>query len=109
VSTNTGSVVGSLNAGRWKKVIWTWGIIISSDFPARPMGLIYSVRVSRPGGEYRCYTTPLPFPYSSGGLPARVTMAVVGYGDMWLYCPEDATYEIIAVSREPLTGWPANP
>jgi hypothetical protein len=42
-------------------------------------------------------------------VPARVTMAVVGYGDMWLYCLEDATYEVIAVSREPLTGWPANP
>jgi hypothetical protein len=109
VSSNTGRVTGSLTAGSWKKVIWTWGIVISIGDLPRPMSLIYSVSVSRPGGQYRCYTAPLPFPYSSGGLPARVTMAVIVYGDMWLYCPENATYEVIPVSREPLTGWPANP
>jgi hypothetical protein len=107
VSSNTSRVVGQLTANRWTKVIWTWGLVIGGE--PRPMSLIYSVSVSRPNGQYRCYTTPLPFPYSSGGLPARVTMAVVGYGDMWLLCPEDASYQVIPVSREPLTGWPANP
>jgi hypothetical protein len=109
VSSNTGRVTGRLTANRWTKVIWTWGIVISGGFPLRPMSLIYSVSVSRPGGQYRCYTIPVPVPYSSGGLPARVTMSVIVYGDMWLFCPEDASYEVIPVGREPLTGWPANP
>jgi hypothetical protein len=108
MSGSTAPVTGSLQAGQWTKVIWTWGLMVTIEGQPRPLSLIYSVRLDRPGGEYRCYTAPLPFPYSSGGLPARVTMAVVGYGDMWLYCPQDAGFVVVPVSREPLTGWPAH-
>jgi hypothetical protein len=93
--TSTSSF-GSLRANQWTKVLWGWGWY----------SLAYNISISAPGGEYRCYTTPFPWPIGSGTLPGRVIHSVYGYGDVWLFSPTDATYQLTPVSREQLTGWP---
>lgn len=76
------AVSGPLRAGEWTKVLWGWGYY----------SVRYTTSTSAPGGEYRCYSPPWPWPTSSGGLPAYITHRVNGYGDCWLRSPVDATY-----------------
>ena len=83
----TGVVSGHLRAGQWTKVLWGWGYY-SVD---------YGASIDASGGEYRCYTAPLPWPVSSGTLPHVITHRVIGYGDCWLYSPVEATYYLVPV------------
>jgi len=82
---------GILAAGRWTKVLWGWGLYSIS----------YRATTNPPGGEYRCYTTPSPFPIASGILPGRVKHSVVGYGDVWFFSPVRASFLLNPVSLEP--------
>ena len=91
VTAASGSVTGQLPADRWTKVLWGWG----------KYSVSYSAWVTTAGGRYRCYTAPLPWPASSGNLPAVITHNVVGYGDCWLYSPTPATYVLTPVFPYP--------
>jgi hypothetical protein len=82
-----GTVAGSLPAGKWTKVTSGWGYF----------AVDYSARTGAPGGQYRCYTAPAPFPISSGALPQRITHRVIGYGDVWLYSPTATSYTLVPV------------
>jgi hypothetical protein len=95
MSTNVGPTSGRLRANQWVKVLWGWG----------RYSVDYAASISAPDGQYRCYSSPVPFPISSGALPAQITHSVYGYGDVWLYSSVDATYSLVPVSREPLYGW----
>lgn len=75
---------GSLRAGEWTKVLWGWGYY----------AIDYGASISAGGGQYRCYSAPSPWPISSGNLPSRLTHRVIGYGDVWLYSPVDASYTL---------------
>jgi hypothetical protein len=81
------SIGGSLSAGQWTKVAWGWGYY----------AVDYSASIGLPGGSYRCYSAPLPFPISSGSLPQRITHRVVGYGDVWLYSPRATYFSLVPV------------
>jgi hypothetical protein len=81
---------GTLTANTWTRVLYGWG-----KYSVR-----YAASVSEIGGKYRCYTAPLPMPVSSGDLPTTVTHMVMGYGDVWLYCPQDATYSLIPLGPD---------
>ncbi len=84
----TGIISGSLPANQWTRVLQGWGYY-SVD---------YGIRVNDPGGKYRCYTAPIPWPISEGSLPnPRVTHRVIGYGDVWLFCPVSTTYTLVPV------------
>lgn len=79
---------GPLPARKWTRVLYGWG----------KYSLGYSVQVGHGvRGQYRCYTTPLPWPVSSGELPAQVTHHVYGYGDVWLYAEEATNYHLVPV------------
>ncbi|MDX6698625.1 MAG: hypothetical protein QOE65_2022 [Solirubrobacteraceae bacterium] len=93
--TSAGSQ-GSLPANRWTKVLWGWGF-----YTVR-----YHASISAQGGQFKCYSAPSPFPIASGPLPNRITHTVVGYGDVWLLSPVAASYSLVPVSAEPLSGWP---
>ena len=84
----TGVLTGELAADSWTRVLSGWGYF----------SVEYGISVSVPGGRYRCYTAPLPWPWSSGDLPnPQVTHRVIGYGDVWLHVPAPATYRIVPV------------
>jgi hypothetical protein len=88
---STSSVVrGTLTAGRWTKVLWGWGSFT----------VYYRAETNPPGGEYRCYCAPVPWPISSGALPARIAHTVVVYGDVWLMSPVTANFALTPVSAE---------
>jgi hypothetical protein len=58
----------------------------------------YGISTADPGGRYRAYTAPLPWPLSQGPLPnPRVTHRVLGYGDIWLWSPVATTYWLVPV------------
>jgi hypothetical protein len=95
MSTSVGTS-GSLRANQWTKVLWGWGWY----------SVNYNASIGVPGGQYRSYSNPFPFPIGSGPLPARITHSVYGYGDVWLFSPADASYQLIPVGRETLSGWP---
>jgi hypothetical protein len=79
---------GRLPAGKWTRVAQGWGYY-SVD---------YGISTGAQGGRYRCYTAPLPFPYSSGSLPnPRVTHRVIGYGSVWLFSPTETSYSLVPV------------
>jgi hypothetical protein len=84
---------GPLQAGKWKKVLWGWG----------KYSIRYGARIGAEGGQYRCYTAPIPWPVSSGSLPDEITHNVLGYGDVWLYSPVDTNYYLIPVGPDPVT------
>jgi hypothetical protein len=81
------SVSGSLEGGRWTKVAWGWGYY----------AVDYSASIGVPGGSYRCYSAPSPFPIGSGPLPNRLTHRVIGYGDVWLYSPMTTWFRLVPV------------
>jgi hypothetical protein len=68
-------------------VLWGWGYF----------SVQYSASISANGGQYRGYASPSPFPITSGNLPTIITHRVIGYGDVWLYSPVDATYVLTPV------------
>ena len=78
---SSGALNGTLNAGKWKKVLWGWGYY----------SVRYGISINGPGGKFKCYVV---FPVSSGPLPNEVTHRVIGYGDVWIWSPRDATYLI---------------
>jgi hypothetical protein len=89
--STSGPIEGRLQAGIWTRVMSAWGTYLS---------LNYGVSTGAPGGQYRCYAAPDPFPISSGSLPcASVTFTVIGYGDMWLFSPFNTTYAAVPVSH----------
>lgn len=75
---------GSLSAGKWVKVVEGWGFY----------SVRYGVSIGTVGGEYRTYSSPIPWAISSGKLPNEITHRVWGYGDIWLYSPVDTTYNL---------------
>jgi hypothetical protein len=84
----SGVIGGVLPAGNWTKVADGWGYY-SVD---------YGISTGAGGGQYRCYTAPLPFPYSSGSLPnPRVTHRVIGYGSVWLSSPVATSFSLVPV------------
>ncbi|MBX6391794.1 MAG: hypothetical protein IRZ08_22870 [Frankia sp.] len=84
----TGVVTGSLRANSWTRVRSGWGYL----------SIDYGISTADPGGEYRAYTAPLPFPISSGPLPdSDVTFRVIGYGSLWLWSPVDTRYQLVSV------------
>jgi hypothetical protein len=83
---------GSLPADKWTKVLWGWG-----KYSVR-----YSAYTDAPGAKFRCFSAPVPWPIASGPLPSEVTHTVVGYGDVWLYCPEDTQYYLHPLGPDPV-------
>jgi hypothetical protein len=83
----SGSIAGSLQGGKWKKVTWGWGWYSIS----------YGASTSARGSKFRCYTAPIPWPISSGNLPNQVTLRVIGYGDIWLFSPTTCQYQLVPV------------
>jgi hypothetical protein len=83
-----GSRTGTLQAGKWKKVLWGWGWYT----------VAYSVSISASGGKAHCYSAPIPWPVSYQ-LPGRIYHRVTGYGDCWLYSPVNASYTLTPVVR----------
>jgi hypothetical protein len=74
---------GTLQAGKWTKVISGWGWY----------SVRYAIQVNVSGGQYRTYPV-----YSSGVLPAWVTHNVRPYGDIWLYAPTAAMWTANPIS-----------
>ncbi|MBV9173148.1 MAG: hypothetical protein JOZ81_24040 [Chloroflexi bacterium] len=86
------TVGGMLSAGDWTKVLWGWG----------SYSVTYSVSLTASvAGAFRCYTAPVPWPVSTGTIPAHgsteLTHEVIGYGDVWLYCPVNTDYILATV------------
>lgn len=81
------SITGTLQAGKWKKVLWGWGWY----------DVAYAASTSAPGGKADCYSAPNPWP-KSYRLPATMWHSVSGYGDCWLYSPVNATYTLRPVT-----------
>jgi hypothetical protein len=73
---------GELQAGKWTRVVSSWGW-----YKVR-----YGIHTGAPNGKYRCY--PI---YSSGDLPAEVTLNVYPYGDIWVYSPTETFWEANAI------------
>ncbi|MFD3546544.1 hypothetical protein ACFWUW_13185 [Streptomyces sp. NPDC058655] len=80
-------LTGTLQAGKWKKVLWGWGWY----------DIAYAASISSAGGKVDCYTTPNPWPRTYR-TPATVWFSVKGYGDCWLYSPVNATYSLRPVT-----------
>lgn len=76
-------LTGTLQAGKWKKVLWGWGWY----------SIGYAAYISAPGGKVDCYAPPWPWP-TSYRTPATIWHNVNGYGDCWLYSPVNATYSL---------------
>jgi len=88
-----GSTSGILEARKWRRVVYQFGTL---------QVLKYAIFISSTrNGAYRCYTAPVPFPVASGTLTARqntqVTLTVLGYGDIWIYSPDQCEYALYPV------------
>jgi hypothetical protein len=81
---------GTLPAKKWVKVVEGWGFY----------SVRYGASTSDKVGEYRTYTSPIPWPVSSGKLPDEITHQVRGYGSIWLYSPVDTTYYLNPVGPD---------
>jgi hypothetical protein len=80
-------MTGHLNAGKGTRVQQGWGYT----------SVKYSATTMDPGGKFRCDIPVVPWPISSGNLPASITLRVVGRGDLWLFSPVETTYVLLPV------------
>lgn len=74
-------------AKKWTRVTTGWG----------KFSVTYGIRVAEGKGKYRCYVAGIPFPVSSGDLPAEVTLNVVGYGEIKVFSTMNTSCTLVPV------------
>lgn len=90
MSNSGGRISGQLPGGQWCPVVSSISIYSKVN---------YSVWTAAPGGQYQCWNSLLPFPYSAGNLPQNdLAFIVAGWGTMFLHSPVPTTYTIVPVS-----------